>query len=136
MSGNGVIRKYKESPNKITQQEKDKLVIEYAPLIKFIAQKILLKPVQFTANRVACQLQNLLPDIRSGTAPLYKRLLRVLRSFRRQVSAGILFSKLSVNSIVSLDVFRIGFRACEAWKRNAISERVLFRSAFSKILVE
>ncbi len=40
MSGNGVIRKYKESPNKITQQEKDKLVIEYAPLIKFIAQKI------------------------------------------------------------------------------------------------
>ncbi len=40
MSGNGVIRKYKEAPNKITQQEKDKLVIEYAPLIKFIAQKI------------------------------------------------------------------------------------------------
>ncbi len=40
MSGNGVIRKYKEAPNKITQQEKDKLVVEYAPLIKFIAQKI------------------------------------------------------------------------------------------------
>ncbi len=40
MSGNGVIRKYKESPNKITQQEKDKLVIEYSSLIKFIAQKI------------------------------------------------------------------------------------------------
>src|SRR5258708_129508 len=40
MSGNGAIRKYKEAPNKITQEEKDKLVIEYAPLIKFIAQKI------------------------------------------------------------------------------------------------
>jgi len=40
MSGQGAIRKYKEIPNKITQEEKDKLVIEYAPLIKFIAQKI------------------------------------------------------------------------------------------------
>ncbi len=40
MSGNVAIRKYKEAPNKITQQEKDKLVVEYAPLIKFIAQKI------------------------------------------------------------------------------------------------
>lgn len=34
------IKKYKDEPKKINQQEKDKLVVEYAPLIKFIAQKI------------------------------------------------------------------------------------------------
>lgn len=35
-----LLKKYKESPNKLTRQQKDKLVLEYAPLIKFIAQKI------------------------------------------------------------------------------------------------
>lgn len=34
------VKKFKDEPKKITQQEKDKLVIEYSPLIKFIAQKI------------------------------------------------------------------------------------------------
>src|SRR6476659_2281334 len=39
MSSN-LLRKYKEEPSKMTPQQKDKLVVEYAPLIKFIAQKI------------------------------------------------------------------------------------------------
>ncbi|MCC6276705.1 MAG: FliA/WhiG family RNA polymerase sigma factor [Oligoflexia bacterium] len=39
MSSN-LLRKYKEEPNKLTPQQKDKLILEFAPLIKFIAQKI------------------------------------------------------------------------------------------------
>jgi RNA polymerase sigma factor FliA len=39
MSSN-LLRKYKEEPHKLTPQQKDKLIMEYAPLIKFIAQKI------------------------------------------------------------------------------------------------
>src|ERR1700690_2044337 len=35
-----LLRKYKEEPNKISAEQKDKLIMEYAPLIKFIAQKI------------------------------------------------------------------------------------------------
>src|SRR5215470_14385271 len=38
--GSNLLRKYKEEPNKLTPQQKDKLIMEYAPLIKFIAQKI------------------------------------------------------------------------------------------------
>jgi RNA polymerase sigma factor for flagellar operon FliA len=34
------VKKYKDEPRKIQPSEKDKLVLEYAPLIKFIAQKI------------------------------------------------------------------------------------------------
>jgi RNA polymerase sigma factor for flagellar operon FliA len=34
------IKKYKDRPFKITQKEKDKLITEYSPLIRFIAQKI------------------------------------------------------------------------------------------------
>ena len=34
------VKKYKDEPKKILPTEKDKLVLEYAPLIKFIAQKI------------------------------------------------------------------------------------------------
>ncbi|MGZ5278724.1 MAG: FliA/WhiG family RNA polymerase sigma factor [Pseudobdellovibrionaceae bacterium] len=34
------VKKYKDEPRKIQPTEKDKLVLEYAPLIKFIAQKI------------------------------------------------------------------------------------------------
>src|ERR1700690_1430356 len=37
---NSLLKKYKEEPNKLTPQQKDKLIMEYAPLIKFIAQKI------------------------------------------------------------------------------------------------
>src|SRR4051812_16072097 len=37
---NALLRKYKEEPSKVTPDQKDKLIIEYAPLIKFIAQKI------------------------------------------------------------------------------------------------
>src|SRR3954464_3123153 len=37
---NSLLRKYKEEPSKLTAQQKDKLIMEYAPLIKFIAQKI------------------------------------------------------------------------------------------------
>src|ERR1700733_1863989 len=37
---NALLKKYKEEPNKLTSQQKDKLILEYAPLIKFIAQKI------------------------------------------------------------------------------------------------
>ena len=35
-----LLRRYKEEPGKITPEKKDKLIMEYAPLIKFIAQKI------------------------------------------------------------------------------------------------
>lgn len=42
MSNNSshLLKKYKEEPSKLTSQQKDKLIMEYAPLIKFIAQKI------------------------------------------------------------------------------------------------
>ena len=42
MSNNSssLLRKYKEEPSKITADQKDRLILEYAPLIKFIAQKI------------------------------------------------------------------------------------------------
>jgi RNA polymerase sigma factor FliA len=41
MSNNSsLLRKYKEEPSKVTPDQKDKLIMEYAPLIKFIAQKI------------------------------------------------------------------------------------------------
>src|SRR6202789_583366 len=39
MSSN-LLRKYKEEPTKLTAKQKDTLIMEYAPLIKFIAQKI------------------------------------------------------------------------------------------------
>lgn len=35
-----LLNKYKEEPSKMTPAQKDKLIMEYAPLIKFIAQKI------------------------------------------------------------------------------------------------
>ncbi|MES3037297.1 MAG: FliA/WhiG family RNA polymerase sigma factor [Bdellovibrionota bacterium] len=35
-----LLKKYKEDPTKLTAQHKSKLIEEYAPLIKFIAQKI------------------------------------------------------------------------------------------------
>lgn len=40
MSSSNLLRRYKEDPQKLTSQQKDKLIMEYAPLIKFIAQKI------------------------------------------------------------------------------------------------
>ena len=40
---NAVSKKYKESPNNLTREQKDKLITEYAPLIKFIARKISLR---------------------------------------------------------------------------------------------
>lgn len=45
MSNNSssLLQKYKEEPNKLTPQQKDKLIMEYAPLIKFIAQKIAIR---------------------------------------------------------------------------------------------
>lgn len=35
-----LLKKYKEEPTNLTSEQKDKLIMEYAPLIKFIAQKI------------------------------------------------------------------------------------------------
>lgn len=35
-----LLKKYKENPKKLTSEQKDQLILEYAPLIKFIAQKI------------------------------------------------------------------------------------------------
>ena len=35
-----LVKKYKDEPKKLTQEDKDKLIVEYSPLIKFIAQKI------------------------------------------------------------------------------------------------
>src|SRR6185437_5208453 len=43
MSSNSLLRKYKEEPSKLTAAQKDKLILEYAPLIKFIAQKIAIR---------------------------------------------------------------------------------------------
>src|ERR1700730_14156868 len=40
VNSNSLLKKYKDEPNKLTSQQKDKLIMEYAPLIKFIAQKI------------------------------------------------------------------------------------------------
>ncbi len=40
---NALLKKYKESPNALTPEQKDKLIMEYAPLIKFIAQKIAMR---------------------------------------------------------------------------------------------
>jgi RNA polymerase sigma factor for flagellar operon FliA len=37
------IKNYKTHPSKLTAQQKDKLILEYAPLIKFIAQKIAIR---------------------------------------------------------------------------------------------
>ena len=42
-NGSNLLRKYKEEPNKLTPEQKDKLIMEYAPLIKFIAQKIAIR---------------------------------------------------------------------------------------------
>jgi RNA polymerase sigma factor for flagellar operon FliA len=39
-NSSSLMRKYKEEPSKVTPDQKDKLILEYAPLIKFIAQKI------------------------------------------------------------------------------------------------
>lgn len=38
-----LLKKYKEEPAKLSPQQKDKLIMEYAPLIKFIAQKIAIR---------------------------------------------------------------------------------------------
>ena len=38
-----LLKKYKEEPHKLTPEQKDKLILEYAPLIKFIAQKIAIR---------------------------------------------------------------------------------------------
>lgn len=35
-----LLRKYKEAPHKFDTRQRDQLIVEYAPLIKFIAQKI------------------------------------------------------------------------------------------------
>ena len=44
MSGtNSLLKKYKEEPTKLTSDQKDRLIMEYAPLIKFIAQKIAIR---------------------------------------------------------------------------------------------
>jgi RNA polymerase sigma factor for flagellar operon FliA len=40
MSMNSLLKKYKEEPSKLTNNEKGKLIEEYTPLIRFIAQKI------------------------------------------------------------------------------------------------
>lgn len=40
---NNLLKKYKEEPLKLSQAQKDRLILEYAPLIKFIAQKIAIR---------------------------------------------------------------------------------------------
>lgn len=40
---NALLKKYKEQPNQLTSEQKDRLIMEYAPLIKFIAQKIAIR---------------------------------------------------------------------------------------------
>lgn len=41
--GTTLLKKYKEDPQRLTVDQKDKLIMEYAPLIKFIAQKIAIR---------------------------------------------------------------------------------------------
>src|SRR3989344_4837962 len=38
-----LLKKYKEEPKRLTQKQKDDLIKEYAPLIKFVAQKIAIR---------------------------------------------------------------------------------------------
>lgn len=42
-NSNSLLKKYKEEPSKLTAEQKDRLIMEYAPLIKFIAQKIAIR---------------------------------------------------------------------------------------------
>jgi RNA polymerase sigma factor FliA len=42
-AANSLMKKYKEEPSKVTPEQKDKLILEYAPLIRFIAQKIAIR---------------------------------------------------------------------------------------------
>lgn len=42
-TSSSLLQKYKEEPNKLTPDQKDRLIMEYAPLIKFIAQKIAIR---------------------------------------------------------------------------------------------
>ena len=42
-NSSSLLRKYKEDSTRLTPQQKDKLILEYAPLIKFIAQKIAIR---------------------------------------------------------------------------------------------
>ncbi len=42
-NNSSLLKKYKDEPNKLTTEQKDKLILEYAPLIKFIAQKIAIR---------------------------------------------------------------------------------------------
>jgi RNA polymerase sigma factor for flagellar operon FliA len=42
-SANTILKKYKEEPSKVTPEQKDELILEYAPLIRFIAQKIAIR---------------------------------------------------------------------------------------------
>ena len=41
--GSQLLRKYKEDPSKLSSVQREKLIMEYAPLIKFIAQKIAIR---------------------------------------------------------------------------------------------
>ncbi|MGE3974463.1 MAG: FliA/WhiG family RNA polymerase sigma factor [Bdellovibrionales bacterium] len=38
-----LLKKYKESSNKMTKEQKDQLILEYSPLIRYIAQKIAIR---------------------------------------------------------------------------------------------
>lgn len=42
-NSSSLLKKYKEEPSKLTSEQKDRLIMEYAPLIKFIAQKIAIR---------------------------------------------------------------------------------------------
>lgn len=42
-TANNLLKKYKEEPAKVSPEQKDKLILEYAPLIRFIAQKIAIR---------------------------------------------------------------------------------------------
>lgn len=42
-NASALLQKYKEEPSQITAKQKDTLIMEYAPLIKFIAQKIAIR---------------------------------------------------------------------------------------------
>lgn len=42
-NANAILKRYKEEPSKVTPAQKDELILEYSPLIRFIAQKIAIR---------------------------------------------------------------------------------------------
>lgn len=82
-SNQALIKKYKAEPNKITPEEKNKLVIEYSPLIKFIAQKIAVRlPSNIELDDlISSGVIGLMDAIDASMTPLVITNLKLMLSF-------------------------------------------------------